>query len=213
MNTTADQKLSFQCTACGKKLSVAPSARGKVVACPCGQKLKIPSLPEPAPASIFDSDLPEAISPTPQATNAYASPAAAPARHAKSSGSSDVNTVKSGQKLLIYSILGSLCSLPIISLANLLLGGTPEKPELTLGFALVLCFGILAMLAAAVCASLSIFRMGRVLFPGSTRYIYAMGVLIPIPLLNLLIMFVSNSKATRYLKAQGIHVGFWGATG
>lgn len=156
MNTTADQKLSFQCTACGKKLSVAPSARGKVVACPCGQKLKIPSLPQPAPASIFDSDLPEAISPTPQATNAYASPAAAPARHAKSSGSSDVNTVKSGQKLLIYSILGSLCSLPIISLANLLLGGTPEKPELTLGFALVLCFGILAMLAAAVCASLSI---------------------------------------------------------
>ena len=53
--------------------------------------------------------------------------------------------------------------------------------------------------------------MGSVLFPGSTRYIYAIGVLLPVPLIGLLVMFVANSKATGYLKANGVRVGFLGA--
>ena len=49
------------------------------------------------------------------------------------------------------------------------------------------------------------------LFPGSTRYLYAIGVLIPAPLIGLIVMLVANSNATGYLKAHGYKMGFLGA--
>lgn len=39
------------------------------------------------------------------------------------------------------------------------------------------------------------------------------GVLVPAPLIGLLVMFVANGKATGYLKAYGVEVGFFGARG
>ena len=123
----------------------------------------------------------------------------------------EIGTVISGQKQLIFSILGYLCSMPILVAANAFLGGTPENPTVTPMFSIVLAVGLLGLLAAAICASMGIFRMGDVLYPGSTRYIYAIGVLIPAPLIGLIVMFVANSKATGYLKAHGIKVGFLGA--
>ena len=71
--------------------------------------------------------------------------------------------------------------------------------------------GFLVVLSAAIGASIGIFRMGAVLFPGSTRYMYAIGVLIPAPLVGLIVMFTANSKATTYLKDRGVTVGFFGA--
>lgn len=127
------------------------------------------------------------------------------------SGQADVGTVISGQKQLIFSILGYLCSLPLLVSANAFLAGTPEKPIVTPLFGVVLALGLLVAFAAAISASIGIFRMGRVLYPGSTRYIYAIGVLIPAPLIGLIVMFVANSKATGYLKAHGVNVGFFGA--
>ena len=55
--------------------------------------------------------------------------------------------------------------------------------------------------------------MERVLFPGSTRFVYAVGVLVPAPLVGLLVMYVANSQATGYLKANGVKVGLFGASG
>ncbi len=101
----------------------------------------------------------------------------------------------------------------MLVLANAFLGGTPEKPVVTAAFGLVLGLGLLGMFAAACCASFGIFRMGRVLFPGSTRFVYAVGVLVPAPLVGLLVMFVANSKATGYLETNGVKVGFFGASG
>lgn len=123
----------------------------------------------------------------------------------------EVGTVISGQKMLIYSILGYLCSLPLLVAANSFLGGTPENPVVTPMFGVMLAGGFLALIASAFCACAGIFRMGGVLFPGSTRYVYAIGVLVPVPLIGLIVMFVANSNATGYLKAQGIKVGFLGA--
>ena len=125
--------------------------------------------------------------------------------------SDDTKQVISGQKLLIYSIIGYLCSLPLLVVANAFLEGTADNPEVTPAFGVTLSLGFLCLLIAAISACVGIFRMGAVLFPGSTRYLYAIGVLIPAPLVGLIVMLVANSNATGYLKAQGIKVGFFGA--
>lgn len=125
--------------------------------------------------------------------------------------SADEAAVVSGQKLLIYSIVGYLCSMPILVAANSFIAGTPDQPVVTPMFFVVLCFGLLCIFATAVCACVGIFRMGGVLFPGSTRYLYAIGVLLPAPLIGLIVMFVANSNANGYLKARGYRIGFLGA--
>ena len=78
-------------------------------------------------------------------------------------------------------------------------------------FALVLVGGLLIAFGSAVCASIGIFRMGAILYPGSTRYLYAIGVLIPAPIVGLIVMLVANSNANGYLKARGYKIGFLGA--
>ena len=55
---------------------------------------------------------------------------------------------------------------------------------------------------------MGILRMGAVLFPES-RYVYAIGAVLPI--IGLIVMFISNAKATKYLKERGVTVGFLGA--
>jgi len=142
--------------------------------------------------------------------NPYEAPIATPGMETRAAHT-DLVQVVSGQRLLVYSILSYLCSMPILVVSNAFLGGTPEVPVVTPMFGLVLAVGLLGLLAAAICACVGIFRMGGVLYSGSTRFLYAIGVLIPAPLIGLLVMLVANSAATGYLKARGIKVGFFGA--
>lgn len=116
-----------------------------------------------------------------------------------------------GQKLLMYSILIYLVAVAVIVSANLFLGGTPERPVVTVPFTLVLTLGILGLVAAAFGTCVGIFWMGGVLFPGSTRYIYAIGVLPTAPIIGLVVMFVASSSASTYLRARGYQIGFLGA--
>lgn len=116
--------------------------------------------------------------------------------------------VITGQKLLIYGMIGYLCAMPILIGANAFLGGTTEKPEVNALFFVVLLLGLLVMLAAAIVGALAILRIGVVLFPES-RYVYAIGAILP--LIGLIVMFVANSRATKYLKERGVKVGFFGA--
>ena len=143
-------------------------------------------------------------------SNPYQSPdqPATPAKkNRKKAGMMDVIT---GQKLLIYSIIGYLCALPFLAIANAFLGGTTEEPVITTMFVVVLLLGLLILLAAGIAAAVGILRMGVVLFP-SSRFLYAIGVLIPAPLVGLIVMFTANASATNYLKDRGVKVGFFGA--
>ena len=98
-----------------------------------------------------------------------------------------------------------MCHADLIG-ANAFLGGTTEKPEVNALFFV----GLLVMLAAAIVGALAILRIGVVLFPES-RYVYAIGAILPAPLIGLIVMFVANSRATKYLKERGVKVGFFGA--
>ena len=126
-------------------------------------------------------------------------------RARKKRGMMDVIT---GQKLLIYGMIGYLCATPILAGANAFLGGTTEEPIVTSTFVVVLMLGVLAFFAAATVGAMGILRMGAVLFPES-RYVYAIGAVLPI--IGLIVMFISNAKATKYLKERGVTVGFLGA--
>lgn len=139
-------------------------------------------------------------------SNPYRSPG-----HQAKGVSNATNDVVVGQKLLIYSVIAYLCALPILVGANSFLEGTSENPVVTPMFGVVLCLGLLCILAAGVCACIAILRMGKTLFPGSTRYVYAIGVLIPAPLIGLIVMVVANSNASGYLKSRGYRIGFFGA--
>ena len=140
-------------------------------------------------------------------SNPYQSqPPAAPVK--KTRNKRGMMDVIAGQKLVIYSILVNLCSLPLIAGANAFLGGTTEKPVVTSLFVIVLLLGFLISLASAIGAAIGILKMGAVLFP-SSRVLYAIGT--PIPIVGLLVMFVANGKATTYLKDRGVTVGFFGA--
>lgn len=118
--------------------------------------------------------------------------------------------MKGGQRILTLGVIICLCSLPVLISANVFLDHTSGKPNVTPVFGVLM---VLALLPVAACASLGIFRIGWVFFPGSTRFIYAVGVLMPVPLSGLLVMFVANARATGYLKARGVEVGFFDARG
>ena len=126
-------------------------------------------------------------------------------RTRKKRGMMDVIT---GQKLLIYGMIGYLCAIPILVGASAFLGGTTEGPIVTSSFIAVLMRGALVLFAAASVGAMGILRMGAVLFPES-RYVYAIGAVLPI--IGLIVMFISNAKATKYLKERGVTVGFLGA--
>ena len=148
--------------------------------------------------------------------NPYATPSSPPgmAKRATQTDTEqfDLEQVVSGQKLVIYAIMGYLCSILVLVSSNAFLGGTPKAPVVTPLFGVVLAIGGLGLLASAIGACVGVFRMGGVLYPGSTRYVYAAGVLTPAPLIGLLVMFVASSAATKYLRARGIKVGFFGAS-
>jgi len=83
MTSAAQSKLSVKCNACNRVLTVPGSAAGKIVTCPCGQKLKIAtrSLPTATEAarqpaldlkattnSFAPNQKPAAVAPSPKLT-------------------------------------------------------------------------------------------------------------------------------------------------
>ncbi len=124
---------------------------------------------------------------------------------------SEIATVISGQKRLLYSILSYFFAAPLLISATAFLDETDGKLVPTPPFLALVALAFLVVLASVFGASTGIFRMGRVLYPGLSRYLYAIGVWIPVPLIGLLVMFAANSSATGFLRAHGIKVGFMGA--
>ena len=143
-------------------------------------------------------------------SNPYQSPDQSDAPAKKKRKKVGMMDVIAGQKLVIYSIIGSLCAYPFIAGANSFLGGTTDSPVVTPLFVVVLLLGLLILLAAKIAAAIGIWRMGSVLYP-SSRILYAIGVLIPAPLIGLLVMFIASGQATKYLNDRGVKVGFFGA--
>ena len=77
--------------------------------------------------------------------NPYLSPDTSSATEKRAS-QTEIDTVISSQKMLIYSILGYLCSLPILVAANVVFGETPENAIVTPMFGIVLAGGLLGYL-------------------------------------------------------------------
>ena len=129
-------------------------------------------------------------------SNPHPSPdkSSAPAKKPrKKRGMMDVIT---GQKLVIYSIIAYPCGLLPLMFANAFLGGTTEEPVVTPLFLIVLLLGLLVLLASAITAAIGILRMGVVLFPDS-RFLYAIGVLLPVPLIGLVLMITTNVRCPK----------------
>jgi len=116
-----------------------------------------------------------------------------------------------GQRILILGICVYLCALPVLVAANVCLDGTSDKPTFAPAFGVVMAVGLPGILSAVVYASFGAFHRDRVLSHGSTRYVDAVGVLVPAPLIGVVVMVVANSKVTGYLKACEVEVGFLSA--
>ena len=57
MDVLGAEKTKFKCGQCGQILSVSATAAGKVVACPCGQKLRVPGTARTAEVEVLDAVL------------------------------------------------------------------------------------------------------------------------------------------------------------
>jgi len=119
----------------------------------------------------------------------------------------DAETVFWGQRLLVSSIFCYICSMTIWVVANVFMAGPLEQPVL----GIVLGLMILMVLSGLISACAGIFRMGEILFPGSRRYLYTIGILVPPPLIGLIIMYIAHSNANGYLRVRGYDIGFFGA--
>lgn len=101
-----------------------------------------------------------------------------------------LNRVASGQRLVIFALLGSIAAVAIqMAVSDI---------------------GIILSLAASVVAIVGIVRLAGGL--GSSvigRVVYA--VLMIVPLVNLIVMVILSSRATKALRAAGYEVGFLGA--
>jgi len=113
----------------------------------------------------------------------------------KTTGSAErVLEVAKQQKRLIWLIL-----LQIISVIILIPMGLDESP---LG---LLIGGILLIICVYV-----VYKMGRALELSTARLIVTIVVLV-VPLLSIFALLYINSKATEFLRAAGVQVGFMGA--
>ena len=101
--------------------------------------------------------------------------------------------VRSGQKLAIWAIMLNLISIPFLLVPE---GALIRAPNI---------------LVALVLAVLGIVRMSRGLGINLIVIVLmAMGMVIPF--VNLIILLVTNARATRYLRDHGYTVGMFGAT-
>ena len=57
MDATSRGKTRFKCGQCGQVLSASTTAAGKVVACPCGKKLRVPGAARPQEVEVLEAVL------------------------------------------------------------------------------------------------------------------------------------------------------------
>lgn len=127
------------------------------------------------------------------------------------SKSSDTKHVITGQKLLIYSLVAYFGLIMIFFMAGFGIGlATRGEPPESLMLILNIV-GIVFHFLILFLAIYGILRLGSVLYPGATRWLFAVALLVPIPLLSIIIMIIANAKAIRFLKDRNIKVGFFGA--
>jgi hypothetical protein len=125
----------------------------------------------------------------PQALN-YAPP---PAR-------SDIRTIASRQKVLMYCILGYLALIGVR--VAVMVNGT----GLPVGASAMLS---LAALGIALTATVFVFLLATATY--NTGLGIVLGFLTLVPLIGLLILLMVNGKATSVLKQHGVKVGIMGA--
>lgn len=119
--------------------------------------------------------------------------------------SDDLRIVYSGQKFLIGSLFVLLLLLPLYFGLNFAIQRDllpPEAEVARVGFHVV---GFVARLFGAF----GIFRMGKVLYPGVSRYLFPIGTFLPY--VGLFVIFIANGRAINYFKSHGWEVGYFGA--
>ena len=105
----------------------------------------------------------------------------------------DLRTVAVRQKGVIYCILGYL----VMALLQFIL-----PPELGLLAALL-------AIGASITAAVFVFMLAITLYGTAVGII--LGILTLIPLIGLIVLLVVNTRATRVLRENRVHVGFMGA--
>lgn len=116
----------------------------------------------------------------------------------------DIRIVNSGQKFLV----GGFVTMILLSVAFAVFSASVELPSEEVE-AVVLLAVLMAILIALFCTAYGVFRMGKVVNPGISRYIMTIGCILPY--VSLLVIIFSNYRANKFLKAQGYKVGFFGA--
>lgn len=226
--------IRFSCTNCKKKLQVKSSFAGRSTKCKCGATLQIPSpvqiqekesrkIPVAEPfedllAEVVEDPLGELQSAEPmyrlpppkKATyNPYSAPTSFKKPKRRNSNS-ETEQVISGQKLLIFALAMNLCMNVFVILMNL---GGEHLRQMEAATAKVIAIGLLLVLViVALCsiamAIIGLIRMGRIVAPGWWILIIP---LMCVPCVSLIMIVIINARATGYLRAKGIDVGFFGA--
>ena len=233
--------IRFNCPSCQQQLEVEGQYAGKVTQCPCGTRIKIPAAsttpandPFADPLSGYTDgtgyadpfadplgDPSAMMAPLPnQSPYTTGKPkkkrTAKKKKPARRGSRADVQQVIDGQKLLIYSILGNMLLLVfligfsfIIGPVLVAVGGLNEngEPPDWLFMATGL-FYIGAYIALIVMMIRGIAMIGQVVI-GSAWVILVL--LLFFPCISLVVLLGVNSRATGYLQAKGVEVGFLGA--
>lgn len=111
--------------------------------------------------------------------------------------SSNIENVRSGQKIIIYAILLNIVSFPL----RLAFAGDPALNAIS----------ALMTLAAIIISIFGLLRLAKGLgYSVILRIVF--GVLMILPLISLIVLLVLNAKATAFLRAAGLQVGLLGAS-
>lgn len=197
--------ISFECGACGKKLTAPDAAAGQSSKCPsCGRPVTCPA-PPAQPRSAPESEREDLdpyglVDPDP---DPYAPPRAAPeepegpspGRGARGMGKkrAQLRRVAVAQKgIIVVILLQILCYVAFFVL----------PPDLKF-------YASLGTLVLSLASLYFIFSLAMSLY--STVVGIILCILSLIPCINLLVLLSMNGKATTILREAGHHVGFMGA--
>ena len=107
----------------------------------------------------------------------------------------NIEKVRSGQKLIIYAILFNIASLPLRFIN--------ESSLLALSGGLLLIAVVISIIGLIRLAGGLGYSIGlRILF----------GFLMLVPCVSLIVLLILNAKATTFLRAAGLRVGLLGAS-
>ena len=102
--------------------------------------------------------------------------------------------IAGNQKAIILCILGYMCLIPVQF-------AIPEESRIFLA---------LALIPLGLTATVFVFLLATKVYTTGTGVV--LGILTLIPCVGLIVLLIINGKATSVLKANGVHVGFLGAS-